>query len=121
MVQGPVAGLAHTQQLQCFPLFARFRCDFSCPLGQGCIRREGASEVALGAVRQAVGGGCRIGWRRLLSVLNAIEAGTCRHGDSGWAQAGRPGEGGGGSYLPPFQCIPALGPLQQLMLTKAQR
>ena len=25
------------------------------------------------------------GWRRLLSVTTAIEAGTCRQGDSGWA------------------------------------
>ena len=48
---------------------------------QGCIRRDGASE----AVRQAVGGGCQSGWGRLLSVTNAIEAGTCRQGDSGWA------------------------------------
>ena len=46
--------------------------------GQGCIRREGASE----AVRQAVGGGCQSGWGRLLSVTNAVEAGTCRQEDS---------------------------------------
>ena len=37
------------------------------------------------AVRQAVGGGCQSGWGRLLSVTNAIEAGTWRQGDSGWA------------------------------------
>ena len=62
-------------------------------------------EVGPEAVRQAVGGGCRSGWGRLLSVTNAIEAATCRNGDSGWAQAGRPGDGG---YPPPphFQCIP---------------
>ena len=55
--------------------------------GQGCIRREGTctSEVGPEAVRQAVGGGCRSGWGRLLSVTNAIEAGTWRQGDSGWA------------------------------------
>ena len=40
---------------------------------------------------------------RLLSVTNAIQADTWRQGDSGWAQAGRPGG------LPPFQCIPAWG------------
>ena len=67
----------------------------------GCITREGAPA----AVRQAVGGGCQSGWGRLLSVTNAIEAGTWREGDSGWAQDGRFG-GGGGGYLPPFQCLP---------------
>ena len=36
-------------------------------------------------VRQAVGGGCRSGWGRLLSVTNAVEAGTWRQGDSRWA------------------------------------
>ena len=48
---------------------------------QGCIRRGGPSE----AVRQVVGGGCQSGWGRLLSVTNAIEAGTWRHRDGGWA------------------------------------
>ena len=48
---------------------------------QRCIRREGTSEAAPEAVRQAVGGG----WGRLLSVANAIEAGTWRQGDSDWA------------------------------------
>ena len=38
--------------------------------GQGCIRREGATEV----VKRAVGGGCQSGWGRLLSVTNAVEA-----------------------------------------------
>ena len=52
---------------------------------QGCIRREGASEAAPEAVGQAVGGGCQHGWGRLLSVTNAIEAGTCRQVGSGWA------------------------------------
>ena len=40
------------------------------------------SEAAPEAVRQAVGGGCQSGWGRLLSVTNAIEAGTWRQGDS---------------------------------------
>ena len=78
---------------------------------QGCIRREGTSEAAPEAVRQAVGGGCQSSWRRLLSVTNAIQSGTCRQGDSGWAEAGRPGRGGG--YLTPFQCIPGGDPLPQ--------
>ena len=50
-----------------------------------CIRREGASEAAPQAVRQAVGGGCQSGWGRVLSVTNTVEAGTWRQGDSGWA------------------------------------
>ena len=53
--------------------------------GSTCIRREGTSEAAPAAVRQAVAGGCQSGWGRLLSVTNAIEAGTWRQGDSGWA------------------------------------
>ena len=53
--------------------------------GQGCIRREGTAEAAPEAVRQAVGGGCQSGVGRLLSVTNAVEAGTWRQGDSGWA------------------------------------
>ena len=40
---------------------------------QGCIRREGTSEAAPEAVRQAVGGGCRSGWGPLLSVTNAMK------------------------------------------------
>ena len=57
----------------------------SIPPTRGCIRREGTSEAAPEAVGQAVGGGCQIGWGRLLSATNAIEAGTWRQGDSGWA------------------------------------
>ena len=49
-------------------------------LGQGCMRRKEASGVAPAAVRQAVGGGCQSGWGRLLSVTNAIGAGTCCQG-----------------------------------------
>ena len=51
------------------------------PPHQGCIRREGTSQAAPEAVRQAVGGGCQSGWGRLLSVTNAIvhlAFGTCR-------------------------------------------
>ena len=59
--------------------------SFGVPQGQGCIRREGTSEVALELVRQAVGGGCESGWGWFLSVANTIEAGTSRWGDSGWA------------------------------------
>ena len=54
-------------------------------VSQGCIRRERASEAAPEAVRQAVGGGRQSGWGRLLSVTKAVEAGTWRQGDSGWA------------------------------------
>ena len=43
-------------------------------------------------VAKAVGG-------RLLSVTNAIEAGTWRQGDSGW----------GVGWAPPFQCSPGEG------------
>ena len=53
--------------------------------GQGCVRKAGASGAAPEAVRQAVGGGCQSGCGRLLSVTNAMEAGTWRQGDSGWA------------------------------------
>ena len=66
------------------------------PHPPGCIGREETSE----AVRQAVGGGCRSGWGRLLPVTNAIEAGTWRPGQ-------RPG---GGAYLLPFQYISASHP-----------
>ena len=62
--------------------------------------RDALEEAAPEAVRQAVGGGCRSGWGRLLSVTNAVEAGTRRQADSGWAWAGRPGGGGGGSPPP---------------------
>ena len=63
-----------------------------CPLPQAQqrIRREGISEAALAATRQAVGGGCQSGWGQLLSVMNAIEAGTWRQGGLGAL------EGGGG-------------------------
>ena len=54
--------------------------------GQGRIRREGTSVAAPAAVRQAVGGGCQSGWGRLLSVMNAVEAGTWRWGGGGGGQ-----------------------------------
>ena len=81
-----------------------------CSPPEGCIGRESTSEAAPEAVRQAVGGGCRSSWGRLLSVANGIEAGTCRQGDSGWALAGRPGKGGGVPPPPLFQSIPAPQP-----------
>ena len=49
------------------------------------LDRKGPQRAAPEAVREAVGGGCRSGWGRLLSVTNASEAGTWRQGDSGWA------------------------------------
>ena len=68
------------------------------PLGLCCIRREGTSEAVPEAVRQAVGGGCPSGWGQLLSVTNAVEAGTRRSGRRwlgiGWA----PWTGGGGGW-----------------------
>ena len=54
-------------------------------VGQGCIRREGTSEAAPEAVRQALRGRCQSGCLRLLSVTYAIEAGTWRQGYSGRA------------------------------------
>ena len=44
--------------------------------------------------------------KRLGAVTGGYKCpGTCRQGDSGWAQAGRPG-GGEEGWLHPFQCIP---------------
>ena len=71
---------------------------------EGCLRRDGASEAAPDAVRQAVGGVFQSGWGRLLSVTNAIGAGTCGRGGSGRAQAGRPEGGGVTSPLPMHPC-----------------
>ena len=70
--------------------------------------KGGTSEGVTEAVRRADGGGCQSGWGRLLSVTNAIEAGTWGSGDSGWASTGRP-ERGGGVSPPPFKCIPGEG------------
>ena len=68
---------------------------------QGCIRREGTSQAAPQAVRQAVGGGCQSCSGRLMSVTNTIEAGTWRSGDSGWVLV----------VLFPHERSPALGPI----------
>ena len=67
------------------------------------IKREGISEAAPEAVRQAVGGGCQSGWGRSLLVT---KAGTCRSGDSGWHRLGGLEGGGGGSSLPMHPCPP---------------
>ena len=61
----------------------------------------GLSEAAPEAVRLAVGGGCRSGWGRLLSVANAIEVGTLAGHMLGTLEGGSP---------PPFQCIPRAPP-----------
>ena len=68
---------------------------------QGCSRREETSEGAPEAVRQAVGGGCQSAWGRLLSVTNAIEAGTCRQGGQWLGMGWAPWRGGGGVPPPP--------------------
>ena len=44
----------------------------------------GTAEAAREAVRQAVGGGRKSGWGRLLSATNVMTR-TRRSGDSGWA------------------------------------
>ena len=64
------------------------------------MRRAGTSKAVPEAVAQAVGEGCQSGSGQLLSVTNAIEAGTCRQGDSRSASAGRPRGGGGGGTSP---------------------
>ena len=61
------------------------QCPIMLCLPQEYIGRERTSEAAPGAGRQAVEGGCQSGWGRLLSVTTAIEPGTWRQGDSGWA------------------------------------
>ena len=53
--------------------------------GGDALEGKGPQGVTPEAVKQAVGGGCPSSWGRLLSVTNAIEADTCRQGDSGWA------------------------------------
>ena len=49
----------------------------------------GLSDAASEAVRQALGGGCRSGWGRLLSVTNAIEVGTLAGHMLGTLEGGR--------------------------------
>ena len=58
---------------------------------------RGALEGEAPQRRPQRGGGCRSGWGRLLSVTNAIEAGTWPQGHSGWESAGRRG----GGVMPP--------------------
>ena len=68
---------------------------------QACIRGEVTSKAAPEAVRQAVGGGCQSGWGRLLSITNAIEAGTWRQGTVAGHRQGAL-EGGGGVFERPY-------------------
>ena len=77
---------------------------------QRCFRREGASEAAPEAVRQAVGGGCQSGWGRLLSVTNATEAGTCRSGTVAGHRLGALEGGMGGGGTSPSSNAPLLPP-----------
>ena len=97
------------------------------PCGTRCRARAlrsgwatGASEAAPAAVRQAVGGGCRSGWGQLLSVTNAIEAGTCRLGDTSWASAGRP-EGWGGVGGAPVFPMPSMSQPDYDEITEHER
>ena len=74
---------------------------------KGCISREGTSEVALEAVRQAVakavgGGYCRLQMSSSLALAVRGTVAGCR--------LGALGGGGGGRYLAPFRCIPAPSP-----------
>ena len=75
---------------------------------QGCIRREGASEAAPEAFRRAIGGGCQSGWGRLLSVTNAIEAGTCRQGGVAGRRLGALERAAGGGPLCTTTHVPHL-------------
>ena len=86
------------------------------PIGQGCIQREegggGGALQGKGPRRQPQR---RLG-RRLEEVTKAAEGGYCRLqmpsklalGVRETVAGHRLGalEGGGGGYLPPFQCIP---------------
>ena len=49
---------------------------------QRCTRRDGASEAAPEAVRQAVGGGCQSGWRRLLPLQMPLQKLALGHRDT---------------------------------------
>ena len=77
------------------------------PPTQGCIRREG--KAASEAVAQAVGEGCQSAWGRLLSVANAVEAGTAVRGTVAGHRLDAL-EGVWGTLPPPFQRIPAPPP-----------
>ena len=100
------AALAHSTGLP--PPPAPTVCGVDRAGGGGALEGKGPQRRAPEAVRQAVGGGCQSGWGRLLSVTNAIQAGTWRQGDSDWAYPGRPASAGGGC-LPRLQCIPGGG------------
>ena len=87
-------------------LTARARARPCVCVPQGCIGREGASEAAPAAVRQAVGGGCRSGWG-VLSFAVAVWS-CCRLqmpwslalaiGGGQWLGVGwAPWRGGGGA------------------------
>ena len=52
--------------------------------GRDAVEGGGGLRGGSRSGRQAVGG-CQSGSGRLLSVTNAIKAGTCRQGDSDWA------------------------------------
>ena len=70
----------------------RLRTPHPRPTAHGCIRREGTSEAAPEAVRQAAGGGCQSGWGRLLWHLPSGRQ---------WVGIGRaPSRGGGRGYPP---------------------
>ena len=58
------------------PVLHNGRAPFSSTPRRGCMRREGTSEVAPEAVRQAVGGGCRSGWGFHKAVLQHL---NCWH------------------------------------------
>ena len=77
-------------------------------LARDALEGGGTSEAAPAAVRQAVGGGCRSGWGRLLSVTHAIESGALRQKTVAGRRLGAL-EGGGGSPPPPLQGIRGAG------------
>ena len=81
----------------------------------GCTGEQGCKGKDLGGgPRSAEIGGWRRLPKRLGSFAIAIEAGTWREGDSGWAQAERPGGGGFGTrpwWLALLACGGAYWPL----------
>ena len=93
-------------------------------LPRGCQSSPGPAINSKGtaeAVRQAVGGGCQSGWRRLLSVTNAVE-----HWPSGrqWLGVGWAPWGGRGTPLPMHPVLPwaaALSRIQSHILVSSSR
>ena len=68
------------------------------PLSRDVLEGQGPRRRFQTRVGQAVGGDYQSGWGRLLSVTNAVGAGTCGQGEElgiGW------GPGRGRGYLPP--------------------